>query len=177
MHAEVVAETGNKAATDNTEKDIAAAAPAAETVAEAPEIEPAAEPAKEEPAKVNFPEAAEADAAAAAEEKSESAVKDSAPADNSPKPVAEDKPPVSGSNGHVGTRKPLFSRFNPRGPMVFNRNGFPRKNADLRIALSELQKSAEPRPQSAETKPEPAGGTAKPETQNAAPVPEGNKES
>ena len=61
--------------------------------------------------------------------------------------------------------------------MVFNRNGFPRKNADLRVALNELQKSADPRPQGIEAKPEAADETVKPETQNAAPEPEGNRES
>jgi len=68
----------------------------------------------------------------------------------------------------VDGRKPLFSRFKPRSTMVFNRNGFPRKNADLRIALSELQKAAEPKPQ---------GDEAKPELQNEGPKPEENKES
>ena len=52
------------------EKNTAAAAPAAETVVEASEVKPVTEPAKEEPVKVNFPEAAEANATAAAEEKS-----------------------------------------------------------------------------------------------------------
>ena len=135
------------------------------------------EPAKEESVKANFPEAAEANAAAAAEEKSALADKNSTTADENPKPAAEEKLSVPDSNGYGGIRKPLFSRFNPRGPMVFNRNGFPRKNADLRVALSELQKSAEPRPQSVEAKPETASESVKPESQNAAPQPEGNKES
>lgn len=52
------------------------------------------------------------------------------------------------SNVANASRKPLFPRFKPRtNGMVFNRNGFPRKNADLRVALSELQKTAEPKPQ------------------------------
>jgi hypothetical protein len=38
--------------------------------------------------------------------------------------------------------------------MVFNRNGFPRKNADLRIALSELQKTEEQKKQDETEKPE-----------------------
>lgn len=52
------------------------------------------------------------------------------------------------------SRKPLFPRFKPRHSMVFNRNGFPRKNADLRIALSELQKSEEQKKQDETEKPE-----------------------
>ena len=51
-------------------------------------------------------------------------------------------------------RKPLFPRFRPRNSMVFNRNGFPRKNADLRVALSELQKTAEAKQQKKDEKPE-----------------------
>jgi hypothetical protein len=82
--------------------------------------------------------------------------------------AGDDKSSADESNEYAGTRKPLFSRFNPRGSMVFNRNGFPRKNADLRVALSELQKTAQPRPQ---------GGEAKPEPQNEGPKPEENKES
>lgn len=35
-------------------------------------------------------------------------------------------------------RKPLFSHFKPH-TVVFNRNGFPRKNADLRVALSQMR--------------------------------------
>ena len=173
--AEPVLET--KAEPVNKDNDIAEAALAGETVMEAPEVKSSAEPGKEEPAKINFPEAAKANAAAAAEEKSVLADKDSAPADEDLKPAADDKSSVSGSNGYGGKRKPLFSRFNPRSPMVFNRNGFPRKNADLRVALSELQKSAEPRLQSVKATPEPAGETVKPESQNSVPAPEGNKES
>lgn len=52
------------------------------------------------------------------------------------------------------SRKPLFPRFKPRHSMVFNRNGFPRKNADLRIALSELQKSEEQKKQDETEQPE-----------------------
>ena len=52
------------------------------------------------------------------------------------------------------SRKPLFPRFKPRHSMVFNRNGFPRKNADLRIALSELQKTEEQKKQDETEKPE-----------------------
>ena len=48
----------------------------------------------------------------------------------------------------------LFARFKPRNSVTFNRNGFPRKNADLRVALSELQKKAEPKPQGEDVKPE-----------------------
>ena len=176
VHAEVVAETENKAVPEEAEKDVATASPAGETVVEAPEVKSVAEPLKEEPAKVNFPEAAEADAAAA-EEKSTLEDKNSTTTDENPKSAEEDKPSVSKSNGYGGMRKPLFSRFNPRGPMVFNRNGFPRKNADLRVALSELQKSAEPKPQSIEAKSEPASETVKPEAPNAVPEPEGNRES
>ncbi len=177
VKAEFVADTENKATMENPEKTVAAVAPAGGVVVEEPEVKPAAVPEKEEPAKVNFPEAAEANAAAAAEEKSTLADKDSASASKNPNPVSDARLSVSKNNGFSGMRKPLFSRFNPRGPMVFNRNGFPRKNADLRVALSELQKSAEPRPQSVEVKPEPAGETVEPETKNAAPGPEGNKES
>jgi hypothetical protein len=177
VKAEFVADTENKATMENPEKTVAAVAPAGGVVVEEPEVKPAAVPEKEKPAKVNFPEAAEANAAAAAEEKSTLADKDSASAGENPNPVSDARLSVSKNNGFSGMRKPLFSRFNPRGPMVFNRNGFPRKNADLRVALSELQKSAEPRPQSVEVKPEPAGETVEPETKNAAPGPEGNKES
>jgi hypothetical protein len=177
VKAEIVAETENKATAENSEKTVASVAPAGGVVVEEPEVKPAAEPEKEEPAKVNFPEAAEANAAAAVEEKAALTEKDSVTADENPNPAEEDKPSVSKSNGYGGMRKPLFSRFNPRGPMVFNRNGFPRKNSDLRVALSELQKSAEPRPQGVETKQEPAVDTVKPESGNTAPGPEGNKES
>jgi len=82
--------------------------------------------------------------------------------------AGDDNSSAGESNGYVGNRKPLFSRFNPRGSMVFNRNGFPRKNADLRVALSELQKTAQSSHQ---------GGEAKPESRNDGPKPEENKES
>ena len=177
VHTEVVAEAGNKAAAEDMDINAATVAAAAEPVVEAQEGKPVEEPAKEDPAKVNFPEAAEANAAAAGEEKSAITDKVGAAADENLNPAAEDKPSVPKSNGLGGIRKPLFSRFNPRGPMVFNRNGFPRKNADLRVALNELQKSADPRPQGIEAKPEAADETVKPETQNAAPEPEGNRES
>lgn len=117
-----------------------------------------------EPAEVNFTEAANANTAGAAENVS----------------LTEDgKVPAAESNGQAGMRKPLFSRFNPRGPMVFNRNGFPRKNADLRVALNELQKVADPKPQSDGVKPEPeaAAGDVTRQSQGAEPKPEGNKES
>ena len=177
VHTEVVAEAGNKAAAEDMDINAATVAAAAEPVVEAQEGKPVEEPAKEDPAKVNFPEAAEANAAAAGEEKSAITDKVGAAADENLNPAAEDKPSVPKSNGLGGIRKPLFSRFTPRGPMVFNRNGFPRKNADLRVALNELQKSADPRPQGIEAKPEAADETVKPETQNAAPEPEGNRES
>ena len=144
---------------------------------EEPEVKPAAEPVEEEPSKENFPEAAEANAVAAGEEKSAITDKGGTAVDENLNPAAEDKPSVSKSNGYGGMRKPLFSRFNPRGPMVFNRNGFPRKNADLRVALSELQKTADSELQNAEAKTEEAGETVKPETPNAVPEPEGNRES
>jgi hypothetical protein len=73
--------------------------------------------------------------------------------------------------------RPLFSRFRPRNSVVFNRNGFPRKNADLRVALSELQKSAETKSPSSDAKPESAGETDKTESQTVGPKPEENKES
>ncbi len=38
-------------------------------------------------------------------------------------------------------RKPFFSHFKPH-TVVFNRNGFPRKNADLRVALSQMREEA-----------------------------------
>ena len=53
--------------------------------------------------------------------------------------------------------RPLFSCFKPRNSVDFNRNGFPRKNADLRVALSELQKSAETKYPSSDANSEPAG--------------------
>ena len=177
VHAEVVEEAENKAVTEDAEKDVATASPAGKTVVESPEVKSVTETAKEEPDKVNFPEAAEANAAAAVEVKAALTDKDCITADENPNPAEEDKPSVSKSNGYGGMRKPLFSRFNPRGPMVFNRNGFPRKNADLRVALSELQKSAEPRPQGFEAKQEPAVDTVKPESGNTAPGSERNKES
>ena len=88
---------------------------------------------------------------------------------------AEDEAEATG-NIAVDSRRPLFPRFKPRSAMVFNRNGFPRKNADLRIALSELQKTAE-KPQSTEVKPESLNREANPEPQNEDPKPEGSKES
>lgn len=39
-------------------------------------------------------------------------------------------------------RKSLFTRFKPR-TTVFNRNGFPRKNADLRVTLTRMQQENE----------------------------------
>ena len=73
--------------------------------------------------------------------------------------------------------RPLFSRFRPRNSVIFNRNGFPRKNADLRVALSELQKSVEAKSPSSDAKPESAGETDKTESQTVSPKPEENKES
>ena len=73
--------------------------------------------------------------------------------------------------------RPLFSRFRPRNSVIFNRNGFPRKNADLRVALSELQKSVETKSPSSDAKPESAGETDKTESQTVGPKPEENKES
>ena len=73
--------------------------------------------------------------------------------------------------------RPLFSRFRPRNSVIFNRNGFPRKNADLRVALSELQKSVEAKSPSNDAKPESAGETDKTESQTVSPKPEENKES
>lgn len=73
--------------------------------------------------------------------------------------------------------RPLFSRFRPRNSVIFNRNGFPRKNADLRVALSELQKSVEAKSPSSDAKPESAGETDKTESQTVGPTPEENKES
>ena len=73
--------------------------------------------------------------------------------------------------------RPLFSRFKPRNSVDFNRNGFPRKNADLRVALSELQKSVEAKSPSSDAKPESAGETDKTESLTVGPKPEENKES
>ena len=73
--------------------------------------------------------------------------------------------------------RPLFSRFRPRNSVIFNRNGFPRKNADLRVALSELQKSVEVKSTSSDAKPESAGEAGKTESQTVGPKPEENKES
>lgn len=72
-----------------------------------------------------------------------------------PEPAAETKA-SSNELKKAGeeSRKPLFPRFKPRHSMVFNRNGFPRKNADLRIALSELQKSEEQKKQDETEQPE-----------------------
>ena len=142
-------------------KTAAEVMPSQENLAEAVDDNVAAEAGKEDPARANFNEAAKADAAAAENAN-----------------LSEDDKSSSGeSNGFVGMRKPLFSRFNPRGPMVFNRNGFPRKNADLRVALSELQKTAEPKPQSVDAKPETVISEVKTEAGNAEPKPEGSKES
>ena len=145
-------------AADNNDTSVM---PDGETVKAAAEVKPAAEVAQEEPARINFNTAAEADAAAAGEKTN---------------PAEADRNPDAPGNGYGVTRKPLFSRFNPRGSMVFNRNGFPRKNADLRVALSELQKTAEPRPQSGETVSEPEKEEVKLGLQNADPKPEENKE-
>ena len=142
-------------------KTAAEVMPSQENLAEAVDDNVAAEAGKEDPARANFNEAAKADAAAAENAN-----------------LSEDDKSSSGeSNGFVWMRKPLFSRFNPRGPMVFNRNGFPRKNADLRVALSELQKTAEPKPQSVDAKPETVISEVKTEAGNAEPKPEGSKES
>ena len=73
--------------------------------------------------------------------------------------------------------RPLFSCFKPRNSVDFNRNGFPRKNADLRVALSELQKSAETKFPSSDANPESAGETGITESQTVDPKPEENKES
>ena len=142
-------------------KTAAEVKPSQENLAEAAEDNVTVEAGKEDPAGANFNEAAKADAAAAENAN-----------------LSEDDKSSSGeSNGFGGMRKPLFSRFNPRGPMVFNRNGFPRKNADLRVALSELQKTAEPKPQSVDAKPETVISEVKTEAGNAEPKPEGSKES
>ena len=115
------------------------------TVSVAEDVKPAVVAAKEEaPLRESVEECPKQDVAATAEGKTSEMDKD------------------------VDPRKPLFSRFKPRSTMVFNRNGFPRKNADLRVALSELQKTAEPKPQ---------GGEAEPEPQNEDLKPEENKES
>lgn len=90
---------------------------------------------------------------------------------------AEDVKHDGEGNGYGAIRKPLFPRFNPRNAMVFNRNGFPRKNSDLRVALSELQKSADSKPQTGETDPELKNEEAKPGWQDAEPKPDGDKES
>ena len=73
--------------------------------------------------------------------------------------------------------RPLFSCFKPRNSVDFNRNGFPRKNADLRVALSELQKSAETKYPSSDANSESAGEADKTESQTVGPKPEENKES
>jgi cell division septum initiation protein DivIVA len=142
-------------------KTAAEVKPSQENLAEAAEDNVTAEAGKEDPVGANFNEAAKADAAAA----------------ENANLSEDDKSSPGESNGFGGMRKPLFSRFNPRGPMVFNRNGFPRKNADLRVALSELQKTAEPKPQSVDAKPETINGEVKTEPGNAEPKPEGSKES
>ena len=73
--------------------------------------------------------------------------------------------------------RPLFSCFKPRNSVDFNRNGFPRKNADLRVALSELQKSAETKYPSSDANSESAGEADKTESQTVGSKPEENKES
>ena len=73
--------------------------------------------------------------------------------------------------------RPLFSCFKPRNSVDFNRNGFPRKNADLRVALSELQKSTETKYPSSDANSESAGEADKTESQTVGPKPEENKES
>ena len=73
--------------------------------------------------------------------------------------------------------RPLFSCFKPRNSVDFNRNGFPRKNADLRVALSELQKSAETKYPSSDANSESAEEADKTESQTVGPKPEENKES
>ena len=145
----VESELVNKTAQEESVQNETMEMPAGESVAE---DKPSEETGPKEPARVNFTEAAKADAAEAAE---------------SANLTDDDKPYADENNGYNGIRKPLFSRFNPRGSMVFNRNGFPRKNADLRVALSELQKTAETKVQ---------GNDANPKPQNDAPQPEGNKE-
>lgn len=150
---------------------------AAEEVKPVSEVKPETEAVKEEPVKVNFSEAAEANAAAAAEDKSTFASEDSAAADEIAKSSEENETSAAGNNRYGETRKPLFSRFNPRGSMVFNRNGFPRKNADLRVALSELQKTAETKAKSDDSRPGTVQGEVKPEPQNDSSEPEENKES
>ena len=143
--------------------NVTAKMPVTENVAEVSEENAAVPTGKKEPTEVNFTEAANADPVMAASENANQ--------------NEGDKYPEEESNGYGSIRKPLFSRFNPRGHMVFNRNGFPRKNADLRVALSELQKSTEPRFQSEEAKSESAGEAVTPEVQNAILEPEENKES
>ena len=143
--------------------NVTAKMPVTENVAEVSEENAAVPTGKKEPTEVNFTEAANADPVMAASENANQ--------------NEGDKYPEEESNRYGSIRKPLFSRFNPRGHMVFNRNGFPRKNADLRVALSELQKSTEPRFQSEEAKSESAGEAVTPEVQNAILEPEENKES
>ena len=171
-----IAEAENTTAKDETISDTGAGMPAREPVAEEAEVKSAAETPKEVQAKVNFTEAAKANAAAAAEAKSVFAAENPVAAEAKKNPSEADRSSAGEGNGYGGTRKPLFTRFNPRGPLVFNRNGFPRKNADLRVALSELQKSAELRPQSGETDPGLKNAETKPGPQDTDPKPEENKE-
>ena len=153
-------------------KNTAAETPPQQSATETIDAKPAAETAKEESVGANFTEAAKANAAAATDDKTVISEKGSAVTAENANLNEGGKTFIIESNGNIGMRKPIFSRFNPRGSMVFNRNGFPRKNADLRIALSELQKSAEPKPQSGAADAERNNEVAKPE-----PQPEGNKES
>jgi hypothetical protein len=153
-----VVEEDHKTTQEEAVKNTAEKVPAQalESVEKTEEVKPVAGTGTEESAGVNFTEAAKATAAAAAENEN---------------PAAEE------GGGYTGTPKQLFPRFKPRGTMVFNRNGFPRKNADLRVALSELQKSAEPREHSTDPKTETENESVKPESQNAGQKPEENKES
>ena len=171
------AEVVNKTVQEEAVKNAATEMPVQKNATETTEAKPAAEAAKEEPAGANFTEAAKANAAAAKDDKTAISEKGSAVTAENENLNEGGKTFIIESNGNIGMRKPLFSRFNPRGSMVFNRNGFPRKNADLRIALSELQKSAEPKPQSGNTDAELKNNDTKSETQNTNPKPEDNKES
>ena len=162
-------------AQDETKIDAGAVMPAKEPVAEEAEVKPAVEAVNGEAAKINFTEAAKANAVAA-DDTTVVAAKDAAAAVENTDLNESDKSSAAEGNGYGRMRKPLFSRFNPRGSMVFNRNSFPRKNADLRVALSELQKSAEPKPHSDDINVELKNEDANSEQQNANPKPEGNKE-
>ena len=155
-------EVNNETTQDVAVRSEAEEVPVRENVVEAAEEKAAVKTGTEETAEVNFTEAAKANAAAA----------ENADLTEGDKSFGVD------NNGYAGMRKPLFSRFNPRGPMVFNRNGFPRKNADLRVALSELQKATEPKPQDSDGKPESVNDEGKKtELEDAELKPEGNKES